>query len=143
SGSGSGPSASAHGACPMPREAPRIVLDPYELLDLRRLERAPSTPQALAFRARLILCCARAPAPTNELVAAELGCACDTASKWRRRFGEHRLTGLADRPRSGRPAAFSPEERHQVLILATTKPADLGVPTSHWSLDDLAYQILR
>src|SRR5262249_5277173 len=27
--------------------------------------------------------------------------------------------------------------------LATTPPADLGVPTSHWSLDDLAYQILR
>jgi transposase len=27
--------------------------------------------------------------------------------------------------------------------LATTDPADLGVPTSHWSLDDLAYHILR
>jgi transposase len=27
--------------------------------------------------------------------------------------------------------------------LATTPPADLGVPTSHWSLDDLAYHILQ
>jgi Winged helix-turn helix len=92
----------------MPREAPRIVLDPYELLDLRRLERTPSTAQAIAFRARLILCCARAPAPTNEHVATELGCAEDTVSKWRRRFRKHRLAGLADLPRSGRPAAFSP-----------------------------------
>jgi hypothetical protein len=41
--------------CPVPRQAPRIVLDPYELLDLRRLARAPSTAQANAFRARLIL----------------------------------------------------------------------------------------
>ncbi len=92
----------------MAREAPRILLDPYELLDLRRLERAPSTPQALAFRARLVLCCARAPAPTNQQVAAELGCSLDTVSKWRRRFRRDRLAGLADRPRSGRPVAFSP-----------------------------------
>jgi hypothetical protein len=27
--------------------------------------------------------------------------------------------------------------------LATTKPAAVGVPTSHWSLDDLAYHILK
>jgi Winged helix-turn helix len=92
----------------MPREAPRIVLDPYELLDLRRLARAPSTPQALAFRARLVLRCAQAVPPTNEQVAADLGCDSDTVSKWRRRFRRHRLEGLADLPRSGRPAAFSP-----------------------------------
>ena len=29
------------------------------------------------------------------------------------------------------------------MVLATTPPADVGVPTSHWSLDDLAYQILK
>ncbi len=29
------------------------------------------------------------------------------------------------------------------MCLATTRPADLGVPTARWSLDDLAYQILR
>jgi hypothetical protein len=30
-----------------------------------------------------------------------------------------------------------------VLCLATTKPADRGVPAAQWSLDDLAYQILQ
>jgi hypothetical protein len=92
----------------MAREAPRIVFDPYELIDLRRLERAPSTPQALAFRARLILRCARFPLPTNAEVAADLGCDPDTVSKWRRRFRTQRLAGLSDLPRSGHPAAFSP-----------------------------------
>jgi len=92
----------------MARQAPRIVLGLYELIDLRRLARAPSTPQALAFRARLVLACARAPTPTNEQVAAALGCDPDTVSKWRRRFQRHRLDGLHDLPRSGRPAAFSP-----------------------------------
>ena len=38
---------------------------------------------------------------------------------------------------------FPPEERHQVLVLVTTKPADLGVPVSHWSLEDLAIKILQ
>jgi hypothetical protein len=28
-------------------------------------------------------------------------------------------------------------------VLATTKPSDVGLPTSHWSLDDLAYHILQ
>ena len=31
----------------MAREAPRIDLSPYEVIDLRRLANAPSTPQAL------------------------------------------------------------------------------------------------
>jgi hypothetical protein len=92
----------------MAREAPRIVLSPYELIDLRRLANAPSTPQALAFCAGLILRCAQADQPTNNHVAREFGCDPDTASKWRHRFRRQRRDGRADRPRSGRPAAFSP-----------------------------------
>ena len=38
---------------------------------------------------------------------------------------------------------FPPEERHQVVVLATTKPAEVGVPVSHWSLEDLAVKILQ
>jgi transposase len=30
-----------------------------------------------------------------------------------------------------------------VVVLATTKPSDVGIPTSRWSLDDLAYHILK
>ena len=92
----------------MAREAPRLILSPYELIDLRRMASAPSTPQALAFRARLILRCAQPDRPTNDRVAAELGCDPDTVSKWRRRFRRRRLDGLHDLPRSGRPVAFSP-----------------------------------
>jgi transposase len=44
---------------------------------------------------------------------------------------------VADRP------LFPPEDRHKVLVLATTRPADLDLPQSHWSLEDLAAQILR
>ena len=92
---------------PVPR-APQVTLADDEQSRLESIVRAHSTPQALAFRARLILRCAHAPSPRNDEVAAELGCAPDTVSKWRGRFHRHRLGGLYDRPRSGRPAAFSP-----------------------------------
>ena len=95
----------------MAREAPRIDLSPYEIIDLRRLANAPSTPQALAFRARLILRCdsgLNPGVPRNDRVAAVLGCDPDTVSKWRRRFRRLRLGGLDDLRRSGRPATFSP-----------------------------------
>jgi Helix-turn-helix domain len=93
----------------MAREAPILQLSPDEEQHLRKLANAASTPQALAFRARVILHCATRPrVPRNDHVAALLGCHPDTVSKWRRRFQRHRLDGLTDLPRSGRPAAFSP-----------------------------------
>ncbi len=92
----------------MAREAPILRLYLGESPLLQQLARAHSTPQALAFRARLILRCAQPDKPTNLQVAQELGCDPDTVSRWRRRFHSQRLAGLHDRPRSGRPAAFSP-----------------------------------
>ena len=92
----------------MARQAPHLDLNPYDLIDLRRLARAPSTPQALAFRARVVLRCAGPDHPRNDQVAQELGCGPDTVSKGRGRFHRHGFAGLYDLPRSGRPATFSP-----------------------------------
>jgi len=92
----------------MAREAPILRLSFEERQQLRQLAQARSSPQGLAFRARLVLRCGQADEPTNLLVAAELGCDSDTVSRWRRRFQRQRLDGLYDLPRSGRPAAFSP-----------------------------------
>jgi hypothetical protein len=44
---------------------------------------------------------------------------------------------LADR------GLFPPEDRHKVIVLATTKPAEIGTPVSHWSLADLATRIVN
>ena len=92
----------------MAREAPIIRLSLDESQELRQLANARSTPQGLAFRARLILRCGQPGIPRNDHVAAELGCDADTVSRWRRRFRDKRLPGLHDLPRSGRPRAFSP-----------------------------------
>jgi putative transposase len=95
----------------MAREAQIIRLVFDEAQELRRIADAHSTPQALAFRAYLILLCASGPqggVPRNDQVAARLGCDPDTVSKWRRRFHRQRLDGLQDLLRSGRPRTFSP-----------------------------------
>jgi len=97
------------GVSAMAREAPILRLSAADERQLRQWANAASTPQALALRARIVLRCAAGPGvPRNDHAAEELGCHPDTISKWRRRFHRHRLEGLADLPRSGRPPAFSP-----------------------------------
>lgn len=75
---------------------------------LEALVRAGSTPQALVFRCRVVLRAADPDRPTNQAIAAELGCDRHTVGQWRERFARHGLAGLQDAPRSGRPRAFSP-----------------------------------
>ena len=48
----------------------------------------------------------------NDRIAAQLRVPRQIASKWRQRFYTHRLPGLDDRPRGGRPARFSPPRCH-------------------------------
>jgi hypothetical protein len=92
----------------MSRRAPLIRLSREEKQRLEKIANAHSSPQAQAFRSRLILRCGRADRPTNDQVAQEFGCDPGTVSKWRQRFAAQRFDGLADRPRSGAPRSFSP-----------------------------------
>jgi transposase len=75
---------------------------------LEALVRARSTPQAFVFRCRIVLRAAAADAPSNQDIAAELGCNRHTVGQWRERFVAKGLAGLQDAPRSGRPRSFSP-----------------------------------
>ena len=70
----------------------------------------------LAERARIVLACAE-PGSGVARVAAELGLTRMTVRKWRRRFAEDGLAGLADHDRPGRPVAelvLTGEEREQL-----------------------------
>jgi transposase len=85
-----------------------VVLNNAERSDLESVVRAGSTPQALAFRAGLVLRAAEPDQPSNWQIAIEFGCSRDTVSKWRGRYLREGLPGLQDAPRPGRPRAFSP-----------------------------------
>src|SRR5580693_7788182 len=70
----------------------------------------------LAERARIVMACAE-PGSGVARVAAELGSTRMTVRKWRRRFAEEGLAGLADHDRPGRPVAqlvLTGQERDQL-----------------------------
>jgi transposase len=93
----------------MPRPYGSTVALPDQTRDqLQALVRARSTPQALAFRCRIVLRAASDDRPSNQAIAAELGCDRHTVGQWRERFVALGLDGLHDLPRSGRPRSFSP-----------------------------------
>jgi hypothetical protein len=95
---------------PLPFAVP-VPLADDQRRQLLALARAHSTPQALAFRCRLVLRAADPDRPTNGRIAGEFGCDRHTVSLWRRRFRDRGLGGLQDAPRSGRPRRFSPRRR--------------------------------
>jgi transposase len=112
----------------MSRRFAALELDEVERAELMSLALRRSTAQGLALRARIVLGCAEGE--QSKVVAARLGVAPDTVSKWRRRFAEHRLDGLWDQPRSGTPGTIE-DARIEALIVRTleTTPPD----ATHWS----------
>jgi transposase len=56
---------------------------------------------------------------------------------WLKRFNAQGLAGLADRPRSGRPVVYTPEQVSLIITVALTAPETLGLPFAAWTLDRL------
>jgi len=115
------------------RPIPQLSVTASEREALDRWNRRPTTAQALAQRARIILACAEGK--TNTVVAAELGITKQMVGKWRARFVEQRLDGLLDEPRPGAPRQISDADVERVITLTLeTKPDD----ATHWSTRSLA-----
>ena len=104
-----------------------------ERAQLLSMTRARSLPAALTQRARIVLACEREP--SNKAVAADLGVGAHTVGKWRNRFITHRLTGLYDELRSGRPRTVEDEV---VAELLTKTLASRPKTSTHWSVRAMA-----
>ena len=89
--------------------------------------------QALAVRSRIVL--GSAEGLTNVAVAARCGVEPHTVAKWRRRFLEQRLDGLADDPRPGRPAGITADQVEDVVV-ATLESTPQNA--THWSRAKMA-----
>ena len=117
----------------------QIVLADREQAVLAARARSVRGPYRDRLRAAIVL--AAAAGQDNAAIARQLGVCTDTVRKWRRRFAESRLPGLADAPRSGRPPVFTAADRAEVVALACALPAESGVPLSRWSGPDLAREL--
>jgi transposase len=110
-----------------------VVLSGDERDTLERWARRHTTAQALALRCRIVLACAEGG--NNTEVAARLNVNRETIRKWRNRFIEHRLDGLHDEPRPGKPRTISDDDVERVIVATLeTKPAN----ATHWSTRSMA-----
>jgi transposase len=115
------------------RPKTELVLSAEEREQLLRWARRAKSAQVLALRSRIVLACA--DGADNKTVAARLGCAQVTVGKWRARFVAHRLDGLTDEARPGRPASISVEQIEDVLVATLeSTPAN----ATHWSRAKMA-----
>jgi transposase/transposase-like protein len=116
----------------MPRVAPTITLNSVTESALQHLVRSPSTPQGLAFRARIVL--GAASQQSTQEIAIALGMPQVTVGKWRRSFAERGLDGLQDAPRTGRPRQHDRETWQRVQTRVCQQPEY----QSRWSVRTLA-----
>ncbi len=83
-----------------------ITLSDEDRLVLERRAAKLTLPYRDVQRAKVILYAAEGL--SNVEIAGRLEMCSKVVGQWRRRFCEHRLDGLQDQPRSGRPRRFSP-----------------------------------
>ena len=103
------------------RPKPALVLTGEERETLERWARRPTTTQALAQRAGMVLRCAGGK--TNDAVARDVGVTRQTVGRWRDRFVRKRVDGLLDEPRPGAPRQIGDADVERVVRLTLeTKP---------------------
>lgn len=114
-----------------PKALLTLTVDERETLE--RWARRPTTAQALAQRARIVLKCATGR--SNDAVAREVGVTRQTVGRWRQCFVTKRVDGLLDEPRPGAPRTITDAAVERVLRLTLeTKPRD----ATHWSTRAMA-----
>jgi transposase len=123
-----------------------VTVLPEQRAALEQLVRTHSTPQQLALRVRIILHAADGIGARAS--ARELGVWPKTVRYWRKRWRqtaeEHTIPErLADAPRSGAPATFTPEQICALVAMTCEKPSESERPISHWSQREIADEAMR
>jgi transposase len=101
-------------------EARDVRLKPKIRKVLEARCRAPSTPQRDVRRARIVLLAAEGRSTRS--IAEEVGVQPRIVSNWRRRFADHGLGGLKDRPRAGKKPIYGAATNKRILALLEKAP---------------------
>jgi transposase len=142
-------------------QAVALPLSPVQQALLQRLVRRQTADQRLVRRASILL--SLAGDPRVETTARRLGLNRLTVRHWRDRWlqaapqlqqveqekaAEPALLDLieqvlADAPRPGGPATFSPEQIVQLVAVACEPPEQSGRPIDHWTARELADEVKK
>ena len=127
-----------------------VKLTDAERQALEKLDKAHSTEQQIALRARMIV--AAGDGLNNAQVARKLHVSIDSARQWRGRWLALQalpLTDLSveerlqDLPRPGAPSRISADQICQIVALACEKPEQSWRPITHWTGREIADEILK
>src|SRR6266516_1440261 len=113
-----------------------LVLSPEERAELERMAHSRTLAAGLVQRARVIL--AIADGEPYAVLGARLEVSTTTLTRWRKRFEQYRLHGLADAPRSGRGDRITPALEAKILALTQQPPPK---PATHWTTRTLAARL--
>jgi transposase len=116
------------------------ALSKRERDDLQAIVRRQRGEARFHRRARMVLLAAEGE--SISAIARDLGTCRSRVGQWLQRFREHRLEGLEDLPRSGRPPEITPLERHQVIATACRAPTDFGFQRVLWDHATLAIAVM-
>src|SRR5450830_586353 len=124
----------------MPNRVRVLTVSDADRVELARRVRAKGSAARDVERARIVLL--SADGVRGKQIAARVGCAEPTVVMWRSRFAQRGLAGLADAPRSGKPATIPQQVRDEILSITLTEPGvELGI--THWSSRLLADRLRR
>jgi transposase len=113
-----------------------IELSDQERAQLESWARRRTSAQALAQRSRVVLLAGEGLKNTE--IAGRLGVHRTMVGKWRSRFAEHRLDGLLDEPRPGKPRTITDEQVEEVIVKTLeSTPRD----ATHWSTRSMAREV--
>ena len=119
----------------MPKQLRVRELTEAERAEVRRLAHSRTAAARLVERARIVWL--SAAGQRVAAIAAEVGCHEQTVRLWLTRFNAAGVAGLADAPRAGGPATYTPEQVGAVVAAALTEPQALGLPFGDWTYDRL------
>ena len=120
----------------MARPAQQITLTDSEKSELITMSRSQALEHRYVMRAKIVL--EWSEGKTLDESEASLSVSRPTIVKWRKKFAAHRLDGLKDAPRSGKPLTISAKTRAKVIELACSDP---GEGYSRWSQRRLAEKV--
>ena len=139
-----------------PKPKVKITLTSTEREILERWDRQRQGAHGRVQRARIVLMASAGEG--NTTIGHAVGLCVATVRMWRARWqseGAARANAkpehleevmeeiLADAPRPGTPATFSPEQVAQIIAVACEKPADSERPVSHWTAREVADEVIE
>ena len=145
---------------PTPK-APAIHLSDQQQHCLSDIARQTTNPYRLVRRASIIL--AAAAGESNSAISLQWQLDRNQVRYWRTRWladaeklrlceqseesetdlKRQVLATLADEPRPGTPATFTPEQVVQIVAIACEEPSTSGRPINHWTPEELADEAVK